>query len=238
MPIKARPFTTKIGEVEVEGFFEDESFVFRFYGLVTFRPPLTGIGEDDLGRFAILEETEISQPDGFTLSVETNYDPVLESEWGYVVSLRRAEINDRTVLQDILERKGIDPQSVNLIVPPRQITSVYVNPRGKVDGSAQLDEDLGLRLLREEVSSSAALRMLFLPHAVRQMSRPDRMITPAEVRNVVVTGAIIENYPNDPRGHSCLILGTGTEDRPIHVVCSPTSDFLAIITAYLPDRHE
>lgn len=41
MPIKARPFTTKIGEVEVEGLFEEENFVFRFYGLVTFRPPLT-----------------------------------------------------------------------------------------------------------------------------------------------------------------------------------------------------
>jgi hypothetical protein len=64
------------------------------------------------------------------------------------------------------------------------------------------------------------------------------MITTVEVRNVIATGVVIEDYPNDPRGSSCLILGRGIEDRPIHVVCSPKPDFLAIITAYLPDRDE
>lgn len=246
MPIKARPFTTKIGEVEVEGFFEEENFVFRFYGLVTFRPPLTSIGEDDFGKFAILEESEISHPDGFALILETNYDPVLACEWGYLVSLRRNETNDQERLQDILKYKGIDPDSVNLITPPRQLTSVYFDPRGVMDGSAQLGpaqsgtytENVEAVPILEKVQSSAGHRILFLSHAVRQMSRPDRMITTTEVRKVVATGVVIEDYPSDPRGPSCLLLGNGLGDRPIHVVCSPKPDFLAIITAYLPDRRE
>jgi len=49
---------------------------------------------------------------------------------------------------------------------------------------------------------------------------------------------VIEEYPDDARGPSCLILGHGMEHRPIHVVCSPKPHFLAIITAYLPDRGE
>jgi hypothetical protein len=64
------------------------------------------------------------------------------------------------------------------------------------------------------------------------------MITTEEVRNVVATGVVIEDYPTDPRGPSCLLLGKGFEDRSIHVVCSPKPDFLAIITAYLPDERE
>ncbi|MBI4490356.1 MAG: DUF4258 domain-containing protein [Deltaproteobacteria bacterium] len=87
----------------------------------------------------------------------------------------------------------------------------------------------------EQVRVAASKRMLFLPHAIRQMARPDRMITTSEVEIVVSTGELIEDYPEDVRGHSCLLLGLGEEDRPIHVLCSPKDDYLAIITAYLPD---
>lgn len=60
------------------------------------------------------------------------------------------------------------------------------------------------------------------------------MISTREVRNVIMTGEVIEDYPEDARGHSCLILSKGENERPIHVVCSPKEDFLAIITAYIP----
>lgn len=50
-------------------------------------------------------------------------------------------------------------------------------------------------------------------------------------------GELIEDYPEDTRGHSCLILGFPT-GRPIHVVCSPKKEYLAIITAYLPNEKE
>jgi hypothetical protein len=86
------------------------------------------------------------------------------------------------------------------------------------------------------VRIAAAKKILYLPHALRQMSRPDRMITALEVREVVEQGEVIEDYPEDQRGHSCLMLGYGTSDRAIHVVCSPKDDYLAIITAYLPSE--
>ena len=69
------------------------------------------------------------------------------------------------------------------------------------------------------------------------MLRPDRMIRRAEVRRVITGGEVIEEYPKDARGHSCLLLGFGDQGRPIHVVCAPREDYLAIITAYLPDTH-
>ena len=59
-----------------------------------------------------------------------------------------------------------------------------------------------------------------------------------EVNQVVKRGLIIEEYPNDPRGPSCLMLGYGLDSRPIHIVCAPKDDFLAVITAYLPDAEE
>ena len=87
----------------------------------------------------------------------------------------------------------------------------------------------------DQVRAAASKRLLFLPHGIRQMSRPDRMITTAEVEIVVTTGDLVEDYPEDVRGHSCLLLAFGEEGRPIHVACSPKDDYLAIITAYLPD---
>jgi hypothetical protein len=68
------------------------------------------------------------------------------------------------------------------------------------------------------------------------MNAPEELITPEEVRAVLFKGEIIEEYPEDARGHSCLMLGHGLENRPIHLVCSPKLEYLAIITVYLPDR--
>jgi hypothetical protein len=68
------------------------------------------------------------------------------------------------------------------------------------------------------------------------MSRPDRIISTADVRGVLEQGEIIEDYPEDARGHSCLILGKGGDGRPIHIVCAPKDDYLAVITAYVPEQ--
>ncbi len=61
------------------------------------------------------------------------------------------------------------------------------------------------------------------------------MISTTEIYRVVSTGQVIENYPTDPRGQSCLLLGSGEGGRALHVVCAPRAEYLAIITAYLPD---
>jgi Domain of unknown function (DUF4258) len=64
------------------------------------------------------------------------------------------------------------------------------------------------------------------------------MIAPEEVQTVAITGRLVEDYPNDPRGHSCLLLGYGDGERPIHIVVAPKNDYLAVITAYVPDPNQ
>ena len=97
----------------------------------------------------------------------------------------------------------------------------------------QDDKDL-VKLIRHR----SAQRLLFLPHAVRQMTRPDRMISPSEIRTVIENGEIIEDYPDDVRGHSCLIMGKGEDGRAVHVVCALQDEYIAIITAYIPNLED
>jgi len=92
--------------------------------------------------------------------------------------------------------------------------------------------------IRNRIRAAAESKVLFLPHSLRQMLRPERMISRLEVRQVIAHGEVIEDYPDDPRGHSCLMLGVGEEGCAIHVCYAPKEDYLAVITAYLPDEHE
>ncbi len=87
--------------------------------------------------------------------------------------------------------------------------------------------------MKQKIISSANKKILFLPHAINQISRPDRMITTDEIREAVLLGEIIEEYPEDQRGESCLIFHA-KQGRVIHVVCAPKTEYLAIITAYVP----
>jgi len=52
---------------------------------------------------------------------------------------------------------------------------------------------------------------------------------------------MLEDYPEDPRGHSHLILGFAG-GRPVHVVCAVHEQTLVVITIYRPsperwDKH-
>ena len=55
---------------------------------------------------------------------------------------------------------------------------------------------------------------------------------------VIEQGDVIENDPEDVRGHSCLLHGRENKGGNIHVVCSPKKDDLAITTAYLRSQEE
>lgn len=46
-----------------------------------------------------------------------------------------------------------------------------------------------------------------------------RKIEIRELEEAIFTGEIIEEYPADPRGQSCLILGYTQGNRPLHIVC-------------------
>jgi len=91
-------------------------------------------------------------------------------------------------------------------------------------------------MIHDVIREKAIQQILFLPHAALQMSRTERMISPDDVRKVIEQGTIIEDYPDDSRGHSCLIMGKTTDNRPLHVVCAPKEAYLAIITAYVPNE--
>ena len=46
-----------------------------------------------------------------------------------------------------------------------------------------------------------------------------RKIEAEEIEEAIHGGAIIEPYPDDPRGSSCLIFGLTSGNRPLHVIC-------------------
>jgi hypothetical protein len=60
----------------------------------------------------------------------------------------------------------------------------------------------------------------------------ERGISPEEIKDVILTGEIIEDYPEDKYGHSCLIYGLTQEGKIRHVQCSVEPVW--IITAYDP----
>jgi hypothetical protein len=52
-----------------------------------------------------------------------------------------------------------------------------------------------------------------------------------------VSGEILENYFDDARGHSCLILSY-IDRRPVHTVCGKNEDAIIFITAYWPKESQ
>jgi len=60
----------------------------------------------------------------------------------------------------------------------------------------------------------------------------ERNISPEEIKDVILSGEAIEDYPKDKYGPSCLIFGITNEERILHVQCS--IDPVWIITAYDP----
>lgn len=69
-------------------------------------------------------------------------------------------------------------------------------------------------------------------HAVIRTT--NRRISRGEIEQVVKFGEIIEIYPQDKYGPSCLIFGETEAKRPLHVQCSFPPN-VKIITAYEPD---
>lgn len=73
-------------------------------------------------------------------------------------------------------------------------------------------------------------------HALRRAEEED--ITLKEVKGALVEPDLVENYVDDVRGRSCLLLGYTKKGRPLHIVCSPRSFGLIIITNYEPKTYE
>jgi hypothetical protein len=59
-------------------------------------------------------------------------------------------------------------------------------------------------------------------------------LTLAEIRQALLTGRILEHYTDTGRGTSCLVVGFTNAGKPVHVVCGVRSDYLIIVTVYIP----
>jgi hypothetical protein len=60
----------------------------------------------------------------------------------------------------------------------------------------------------------------------------ERNVSPNELKDVILSGEVIENYPEDKYGPSYLIYGTTETGKILHVQCS--IDPVWIVTVYDP----
>jgi hypothetical protein len=75
-------------------------------------------------------------------------------------------------------------------------------------------------------------RYRYSRHADRE--RQNDGLALAEVEQALVSGRIIEQYPDTGRGESCLLVGFTDAGKPIHAVCAALEDWLVIVTVYIP----
>lgn len=63
-----------------------------------------------------------------------------------------------------------------------------------------------------------------------------RFIGDEELVCALATGEVLEDYPDDPRGPSALVLGYTVHREPLHAVCAfDPGGTLLIITVYKPE---
>ena len=92
----------------------------------------------------------------------------------------------------------------------------------------------------DQISSCVASNNFRLT-AHAEFERTADQITLTEIKESLLSARlkIVEDYPNDPRGSSCLAVGFTKKNMPIHVVCGMgDSGTLIIITIYRPDPQE
>ena len=86
-------------------------------------------------------------------------------------------------------------------------------------------------VIREKIEAG---QFEFSKHAVDQSII--RRISVKETQELFSNAEVIEDYPEDKYGPSCLILGKTREGRPLHIQCSyPSRPLIKIITLYEPD---
>lgn len=59
-------------------------------------------------------------------------------------------------------------------------------------------------------------------------------LTIAEVEEALLSGRILEQYPDMGRGESCLVAGFSEGGKPVHIVCGTREKWLVVITVYIP----
>ena len=75
----------------------------------------------------------------------------------------------------------------------------------------------------------------YTKHGLEQ--RINRDISSQEIDQTIFNGEIIEDYPADKYGPSCLVYGKTKEGRPLHVQIA-FLPIVSIVTAYEPNPDE
>ncbi len=87
-----------------------------------------------------------------------------------------------------------------------------------------MDENLIKEKVKEEL-------IQFSEHSIHKMDEND--ISSKELIEALYNGEIIEDYPEDERGHSCLFLCKDNKDF-FHVVLGQKERNLFVVTVYRP----
>jgi hypothetical protein len=90
-----------------------------------------------------------------------------------------------------------------------------------------------LELLRERFMNRA---YLLTAHASDRAA--ERGIFSHEIEEVISTGEVIEDYPDDKYGPSCLIMGKTEKQRILHIQVSYPEKIVKVITVYQPSPDE
>ena len=95
-----------------------------------------------------------------------------------------------------------------------------------------MSESLSMRFSREHVRTK---RYRLTRHAT--IVRLERGIAIVALEQALLTGEIIEPYPDDQPYPSCLVLGWLASGDPLHIVCSKgeLEPALRIVTLYEPE---
>ncbi|MDX8393317.1 MAG: DUF4258 domain-containing protein [Mariprofundales bacterium] len=64
--------------------------------------------------------------------------------------------------------------------------------------------------------------------------RMNDMLSLIDVEEALLSGRILEQYPDTGRGESCLVVGFSDKGKPIHIVCGMVESWLILITVYIP----
>ncbi len=75
----------------------------------------------------------------------------------------------------------------------------------------------------------------YTKHGTEQ--RINRHITGEDIKQAILTGEIIENYPTDKYGPSYLVSGKTGMGRPLHVQIA-LLPIISIVTVYEPDPEQ
>lgn len=64
-----------------------------------------------------------------------------------------------------------------------------------------------------------------------------RNISTEDIKEVIISGQMIENYPEDEPCPSALFFGYA-KNRPCHIVVAECEDHVRIITVYIPENNK